>query len=178
MEVIWSEMRASTPPDDRLDICKELIVTYEVPNRMDINPQFESDFLNDVAFSFKKRRKSLKHRCAQIAFGKVYEIENNQETERLELKLQARSSSKGERLRLHAWPDRWIWVDARKGAKKGWEWEWTFDGRLLGAFTGRDLIAAVEESLAFSFYSDTAPQSYDVSNIWQPLLAKGPTRIV
>ena len=141
-------------------------------------PKFENEFLNYVAFSLSKRHKSLKHKLHSISCDKVYEVnEDNEKLEKLELHLRDSRSSNGMQCRLFVWPDRWIWIDARKGAKKGWEWEWTFEGRLLGEFGGRELISAVEKALFDSIDEHFKPVMSEVEEIWRPLLAKGPIRV-
>ena len=141
-------------------------------------PEFENEFLADVARSVKKRHKALKHSIRSINCDKVYEAdESGEKSEKLELTLRQSSSPKGLQLRLFAWPDRWVWVDARQAAKKGWKWEWTHEGRLLGVFGGRDLISAVEKALFDSIDDDFNPVTSEVAEIWRPLLAKGPVRV-
>jgi len=141
-------------------------------------PTFENEFLNSVVYSLRKRHKSLKHKLHSITCNKVYEVyEDNTKLEKLELDFRESRTYNGMTCRLFVWPDRWVWVDARKATKKGWEWEWTFEGRLLGGYGGRELISAIEEALFESTDENFKPIMFEVKEIWRPLLAKGPISV-
>ena len=139
--------------------------------------RFESEFLNEVDNSLAKRRKALKHKFHEVESEKTYEIEHGVENERFELRIRSSPSPKDLRCRLVAWPNRWVWVDARKSAKMGWEWVWTFEGRLLGTLTSRDLVIALELSLDLSKQSGRAIDMMSISKIWKSSLAVGPTKL-
>ena len=72
-----------------------------------------------------------------------------------------------------AWPDRQIWLDARCSTKKGWAWEWTYDGRLLGSVDPPNVIKALEATLDPLQQMDNS-RTHELSKPWIRLLAKGP----
>src|ERR1700687_369405 len=110
---------------------------------MNQSPRFQDAFLENVAVAFRKRRKSLSHRAESAEYAKVYEVAGTRKTERLEVHLPMWDWGL---LRLHAWPDRMIWLDACRPSKKGWVWAWTYEGRLLGECAASDVIKALEET--------------------------------
>lgn len=139
------------------------------------DPAFESDFLSDLAVAFRKRRKALSHRASIAEYAKVYELIQSESVERLEIRI-GNTSRNAALLRLHAWPDRQIWLDARHSLKTGWAWAWTYDGRLLGKHQGQDVIAALEETLASMFEMDQS-RTDELAKPWKALLARGPSAV-
>jgi hypothetical protein len=136
-------------------------------------PKFESEFLEELAIAFRKRRKALSHRLQSAECAKVYELAEGKKMERLEIYLPYFDWAI---LRLHAWPDRMIWVDARQSAKKGWAWSWTQDGRLLGDCSARDVIGALEDTIGPLQQMDSS-RTRELCASWSHLLAKGPREI-
>ena len=136
-----------------------------------IGPRFQDEFLESLAVSFRKRRKSLSHRTRRAEVAKVYELVDGKKLERLEIDLVKYDEAS---LRLHAWPDRLIWLDARRLTKKGWAWSWTREGRLLGE--PRLVIAALEQTLDILFEMD-ASRTRELDGPWSQLLARGPIEI-
>ena len=49
-------------------------------------------------------------------------------------------------IRVHAWDDRWVWIDARQADKTRWIWSWTLEGRLAPGLGGLHLLDAIERS--------------------------------
>jgi hypothetical protein len=131
-------------------------------------PRFDSEFLESVAFAFRKRRKAIRHQACSADLAKVYELVNADRMERLEIYVRTHD---GAVLRLHAWPDRVIWLDARQSAKKGWAWSWTREGRLLGTHGAPDVIRALETTFAL-FYKMNHSRSQELSGPWSALLAQ------
>ena len=136
-------------------------------------PRFESEFLDDLATAFRKRRKSLSHRAEAAEFSKVYELVGTEKVERLEINLPYWNRGA---LRLHAWPDRIVWLDARKRAKKGWEWVWTIDGRIIGDAKLPDIIKALGDTLSLLHEMD-ASRVDEFNTVWRPLIAQGPREV-
>ncbi|VAW62710.1 hypothetical protein MNBD_GAMMA08-1240 [hydrothermal vent metagenome] len=134
-------------------------------------PGFNSEFLDAIIFSLKKKNKSLKHRINKVICDKVYDVVEEHKIEKLELTLHELKSSKGIVLRFYAWGDRWVWIDARRRGKIGWDWEWTFEGRMSGNCTPRDLVAAIDESYTVSLLSNRKSLVDEIYKIWKPLLA-------
>ena len=137
---------------------------------MSQTPRFEDEFLESIAVAFRKRRKSLSHRTDRAECSKVFEQLSSEREERLEIDLVQRDRSS---LRLWAWPERHIWLDARRSTKVGWAWEWTHEGRLLGEKTAREVIVAVEETHAM-LYNMNAGRVQALFGPWTQLLARGP----
>src|SRR5690349_15729681 len=103
-------------------------------------PRFESEFLESLATAFRKRRKSFKHRGRGADLVKVYELVDGARIEKLEIELDHFKQV----LRLHAWPDRSIWLGAGEATKKVQAWSWTSEGRVLGAHKPQRIIMALE----------------------------------
>ena len=89
---------------------------------MESLPDFNSQFLNECVKSFSKVRKSLKNASQDLKINKIIEVREADEFEKIELVIRASLSRNGIRVRLHVWDDRWLWIDARKSVKNGWEW--------------------------------------------------------
>ena len=98
------------------------------------------------------------------------------ELERGETMLAFRVDGRSVILRVHAWQDRWLWVDARHSSKRGWTWEFTAQGRFLPAAGARAVVAKVEEMLRAAHLPPAdVPRSMAV--IWARTLAAGPKRV-
>jgi len=132
-------------------------------------PSSVADFLE----AFRRRSKALKHQFGVVECEQVIVREPDGEVRKLELRFADRSI-KGRSIRLHFWEDRWVWLDLRKGAPRGWAWEWTFDGRLSGAKTYRDLLDAVERTRLVLPYSEEPLDMISLADIWTPILLQGP----
>lgn len=138
-------------------------------------PEFENQFLESLVFSLKKRRKSLAHKNVTIRCDKVYETTEGLRTEIAEVVLDdSIAPNRSAALRLNVWPNRWVWVDARKYEKKGLAWSWSFEGRLQGNCSARDLVETAEESFLFSRYADPSPTISEINKYWHAILATGP----
>ena len=144
-------------------------------------PEFNNAFLADIAFSYKKRRKSLKHRTSKMSCVKSYNntSENRNECEEIfELTVETPGASKRAVFQLHAWEDRWVWVDGRQSiSKQGWLWEWTHEGRFIGDGGGRQLIEALEKSISLSPSFSDHPYQAQITGVWKPILASGPVAL-
>lgn len=141
---------------------------------MSNDPRFDSEFLEELALAFRKRRKALRHKATGAGYAKVYERIGDEKVERLEIHLPKHD---GALLRLHAWPDRMIWLDARRSAKTGWAWSWTKEGRLLGTCSAVDAVQTLEATFDHLFEM-TAAQVDELSEPWNALLAGGPRLVV
>ena len=141
---------------------------------MESLPNFNSQFLNECVKSFSKVRKSLKHSSQELKINKIIEVREVDEFEKIELVIRASLSRNGIRVRLHVWDDRWIWIDARKSVKNGWEWEHNIEGRLSGHVTERDLMKTLKTFYkeTFLYVSETAQAMFD--NHWKAIVAQGP----
>lgn len=138
---------------------------------MPVVPTFEDPFLEGMAFGLRKRTKAISHKVRTLGCDKVYDLRDGERRERLELRIEDIDQIE---FRMHAWPDRWIWLDARRSAKSGWLWEWTDAGRLTGQIQA--LVPAIEDTLAQLIRMEPAQVS-SLTSIWKPLLAKGPVDV-
>lgn len=141
---------------------------------MSNDPRFDSEFLEALALAFRKRRKALRHKARGAGYAKIYERVGDEKMERLEIHL---PKYDGALLRLHAWPDRKIWLDARRSAKKGWAWSWTKEGRLLGTWSAAEAMQILEATFD-RLYEMTADHVDELSEPWNALLADGPRLVV
>lgn len=132
-------------------------------------PTFDDSFLQAVVDSFRKRRKAIKHYARDIICNKIEERDGSKVLqERLELKIRDGACT----IRMHAWSDRYIWLDCRKPAKSGWDWSWTHEGRLLGD-DARQLVEKLERTIKLSWIM-TPDCVSDFGEIWTGSLATGP----
>ena len=139
-------------------------------------PEIESDALLDLAESLRRRGKSLKKKGNKILTKRVVEGVNSDKRERLEIEIRPSRLNEKVCVRLLFWEDRWAWIDARASGKKGWLWEWTYDGRLLGEYSGRHIVQALEETLETT-YRLTAGRTNELAKIWTHMLATGPKEV-
>lgn len=140
---------------------------------MHLIPSFKDEFLESVAESLRKRRKSLKHRSRRILVNKTYEVTDGKREERLDVFLESWSDAQ---LQMAAWPNRFVWLDGSLLTKKGWTWNWTYEGRLLGAVSARAAVEALEKTFDLAFGMNEARVG-ELTAVWKPLLAKGPVEI-
>lgn len=135
-----------------------------------ITPIFLSNALNDFKDAVLKRSKSLKNRFYD--FDLVSLVDNGCEV--AQLTLRRSRSPKSATIKVNVWPDRWIWVDAREMASRGWEWSFGTEGRLSGSMKWSDVIRSVEK-LDDCLVIDTSSEGLRAAaRIWQPVLLKGP----
>jgi hypothetical protein len=139
-------------------------------------PVFESEFLSELAEAFRKRRKSLKHRGSEPEVYKIYQQQRDNISERLEIVLEDGTQRNGAILRLKATPDRCIVVGARRKARGEAAWSWEYDGKLLGSYSGRDAIGALEEAIALLPRIE-ASNLESLATPWVRLLARGPREL-
>src|SRR5580698_10936680 len=135
-------------------------------------PRFESEFLESLSFAFRKRRKAMRHHGSGANLSKVYDWVDDERMERLEIIVDCFEA----RLRLHAWPDRQVWLDTRFLTKKRQAWRWSCDGRLPGNRAMPDVIAALEATLALLPRMD-AGRTKEFDAVWARLIARGPKAV-
>ncbi len=136
-------------------------------------PSFESPFLSEFGEAIQRRQKAIKHSTFGLECVRVIDERARPPEEKLELII-AGPRRFSHCLRANAWPDRWMWIDAREPGKRGWKWQWTREGRLLGNCTGANLVEALELSYAASPFVSEKAFTDQVAAIWRPLLATGP----
>lgn len=140
--------------------------------------EWKEDFSRAVLDAFRKRSKSISRRGASLEYTPVKEITNGRESDRsrTDVTIAYRVDGAPVKLRVRAWGDRWVWVDARRVSKSGWVWEFTSEGRLLPSSAARDLVSRTEETMDASFLP-VSDVSRTISAIWSKCLATGPRRV-
>ena len=110
--------------------------------------------------------------------SKVIEVGDQTNSEKIEIGIRTSQSRNSIRIRVYLWDDRWLWVDARKSKKEGWDWEYTSEGRFSNSVSVRELMLSLK-----SFCKDS--ESFNVNNVavlantyWGKVIAKGPQKIV
>jgi len=136
------------------------------------------DFSVALLEAFRKRSKALSRRGATVECGPVQEIVDRQESKmgRTDITIRYRVEGAHVQLRVHAWGDRWIWVDARRGSKTGWVWEYTSEGRFISPSGARGLVEFIEKTIDCSFLA-VSDVSQAIAAIWSKCLAIGPRRV-
>jgi hypothetical protein len=134
----------------------------------------DNPFLAEVLEAIRRRSKSLKHRNATPDVRRIVEIRDGETFERVEIVIESR---RYQRLVVIARDDRWTWVSATESIKNaGWKFVFESEGRLGGNGTGRELVEALEASLAVMF-DLTEEDTGRLEAIWSLLLARGPRPI-
>lgn len=95
---------------------------------------------------------------------------------RCEITIQLRVDGRSVIVRVHAWPDRWVWIDARHSVHGGWRWQFTTQGRFVNIGGARALVANVEKMLRTA--QRPAAEVADAMHvIWESSLIGGIRRI-
>lgn len=139
-------------------------------------PSFNDPFLESIRFSLSKRSKTLKHNTQGFSCERVWEADEESKIEKIEIEFDLYDDSRGTAVRLSAWEDGWLWIDAYALKKNGRRWEWSYEGRLLGEFNGRDVIAALEDTINTASFRK-AGKTDDFTEIWHKMLARGPAPV-
>lgn len=144
---------------------------------MNTLPKFEIPFLNEVAESFVKKRKSLAYDASDLRFNKVHDIVDGKKVEKIEIFIRSSLSRNAAKMRLYVWGDRWIWIDARKAKKSGWEWEFSKDGRLTGCSSPRQLMETFKKFYSASYHFNSKSIENEAGVMWRKILATGPIAV-
>jgi hypothetical protein len=145
-------------------------------------PSFECEYLSRIVESLRKRRKAISHQTSKLNVQKVIEVSRDaalrSKMEKLEIVLQGFASKRDAVLRIFIWQDRWAFVDARLAGtgKRGWNWEWTCEGTLLGSVSGRQIVEALEEAVALAS-SMNADQVAKFDQVWKHMFYSKPKLI-
>jgi hypothetical protein len=133
-------------------------------------------FPHAVTRVLQLRRPHLRPLAAELETSLVPDIDaRGHEFVRGQFTLHMRVDGRSVLLRLHVWPDHWIWVDARHSVRGGWRWEFTTEGRFLPAPGPRALCVRIEQMLRAAHL--TAARVPDaMRHIWEHTLASGPHR--
>jgi hypothetical protein len=133
-------------------------------------------FPHALARVLQLRRPHLRPLGAELEASLVPEVDaHGREFVRGQFTLQMRVDGRSVLVRLHAWPDRWVWVDARHSVRGGWRWEFTAEGRFLPAPGPRALCARLEQMLRAAHLPPArVPEA--MHHIWDHALAPGGRR--
>jgi hypothetical protein len=119
----------------------------------------------------------LRRRFRIVEWEKVIDCNSDIDREVIDLRFQKSISHKSITIRLKYWDDRWLWVDARKAGKLGWELEVSAEGRLRAERTSADIIESVE--LTDSIISENNEDyRYRVTEIWKKVLILEPIKLI
>lgn len=138
-----------------------------------LNVYPSSEHLAELAEGLRRRSRALKHSGGELRCERTIERFEDRDREKLEVTFRRRPNTKSVTVRLFAWSDRWVWIDAREPTKQGWKWEWTAEGRVSGAGLGKKIVDALERTIAASGEASETIQD-DLQLLWKPLLATGP----
>jgi hypothetical protein len=129
-------------------------------------PDTHSEVLRAFVGAIRARSRALKHRFSILECERIID-DDGRESVLLRLRDRARNSLQ---LALRLWDDRWCWFDARRGAKQGWQFTWSYDGR-VGPDTVDELIVALEKA---NEYVWETVDHVALEALWSPLLRRGP----
>jgi hypothetical protein len=138
----------------------------------------DPSFVDNVQAAFVRRRKPIKHHGVSIEWKAAIEAGNDREAQmaRIDVDLSYRAGGQRILLRLIAWDDRWIWLDARRSTKRGWAWSCTVEGRFFAAVGARELVARLERTIVVT-YGSSAEVPALMRRLWRDCLATGPRLI-
>jgi hypothetical protein len=134
-------------------------------------------FPTEVCRTFERRHRALHLLDAEIDSLLVPDTGvHGADIHRAETTIQLRIEGRSVIVRVHAWPDRRVWIDARHSIRGGWRWQFTTQGRFVNAVGARALVANVEKMLRTA--QRPAGEVPDAMRaIWSDLLIGGARRI-
>jgi hypothetical protein len=135
----------------------------------------EAGFVAELAEAFRARRRAIKHRGAKLDWTRSSESVANAQPPVARLDVDCDYGRPQSKLRIIVWDDRWMWVDARCGSKKGWVWAVTLEGRFLAAKGAKPLVALLEQTLDAIGSANNIEAA--IAALWSPHLAQGPREI-
>jgi hypothetical protein len=135
----------------------------------------QPSFVADLAEELLARRRVLKHRGAKLAWKQSSESLAEGQPPVARLDVDCNYGPPRTKLRIIVWNDRWTWVDARRGSKKGWVWTVTLEGRFLAAKGTKTLVVLLEQTLDAIGSAENIETA--IAALWSPHLAKGPREI-
>ncbi|MBW8886226.1 MAG: hypothetical protein JF616_00600 [Fibrobacteres bacterium] len=127
--------------------------------------------------AFERRHRALHLLDAEIESQLVPDVDvHGTDIHRTETMIQLRVDGRSVLVRVHAWPDRWAWIDARHSVRGGWRWQFTTQGRFVNAGGARALVTYVEKMLRTA--QRPACEVVDAMQaIWRDSLISGSRRI-
>lgn len=136
--------------------------------------EFTSDSLKSFSASLLNRKKSLRQIFNFIDLDKDDRSKSGDCAEIAVAIFRTMKSTKSPTITVNVWPDRWVWVDVREGARAGWLWSFVIEGRLAGGKNWDDLIQ--ELKLLPSGFRDGMDEEKirRIMERWRNLLVSGP----
>ena len=116
--------------------------------------------------SIKSRSKAIKNKTSTYNLQKVIEKEDGNAWEKLEIDFILRSRLS---VRMFVWDDRWAWIDVRKSAKYGWEFEWQHEGR-IGSATSKQIVNKLENTFTWG----NSHRVNELQKCWFEIMHEGP----
>ena len=134
------------------------------------------DFLGQVENAVRRRSKSLRYRGAELECVSLSDAVSNGAPKNAQAEIiltYPLAGTRGVRLRLQLWNDRWCWLDIRCASKKGWLWIFRKEGRYAGEKWLAELMAGLEASIDV-FGLNGVDVKNSLHDIWDSKLAGGP----
>ena len=129
-------------------------------------PESQDKFLTEILGSIKKRSKSLNYNTEGLCVERVFEVYEEERVEKIEIKLTVNRAD----LLVSVWQDRWVIVSCGIRTKES-KWDWSFQGKYLPCFDGKEMIKAIEKTFV-NFYQMNEKRTSTFEIIWKPLLAR------
>lgn len=135
-----------------------------------------NDFPASVWRTFERRQRTLHLLDAEHDSQLVPDCADGIDFHRCEITIQLRVDGRSVIVRAHAWPDHWVWIDARHSVQGGWRWQFTTQGRFVNSAGARKLVANIEKMLRTA--QRPAAEVPDAMHaIWDGALLSGVRRI-
>lgn len=138
-------------------------------------PAFDSAFLAGIAESLRRRSKAIKHRTSGSSCERVIEKTDGADKELMELRF-ALYGRPLVRMTLCLWGDRWLWIDIRQAARKGWRFEWQHEGR-VGATEPRRVVETILATLSQPLVEESARDLARLDALWRAVALQGPRAV-
>ena len=127
--------------------------------------------------AFERRHRALRLLDADIDSLLVPDTDmRGGDFHRGETTIQLRVDGRSVIVRVHVWPDRWVWIDARHSVHGGWRWQFTTQGRFVNVGGARALVSNVEKMLRTA-QRPAAEVADAMQAIWDGSLLSGARRI-
>ena len=137
----------------------------------------DNRFPASVCRAFERRLRALHLLDAEIETQLVPDTDaGGADFLRGETTLRLRVDGRSVLTRAHAWPDHWVWIDARHSVRGGWQWQFTTQGRFIAASGARALVANVEKMMHMA-HRPAGEVPGAMHSIWDGALISGIRRI-
>jgi hypothetical protein len=134
------------------------------------------EFLAAAEAAVKDKLKTLKYRFRRIDVTHQESISSGGGGNATIFRFQKSMSTKSVRITIGLWADRWVSLDARKPGKKGWDWCYSYEGRLSGDHQVGVIIDLVKE-LDDALHPERGFEGVTEESRWYKILLRGPSRL-